>query len=326
MADPIPPLGWIEPAVRTPEQQAEHATAEATMVRQFAFVVPDVPKGTKVNLSGAWNAAPVVADVGRAFIRELQNTGSCVKVGGTNALRCTIAMQRVTVDSPTKAFEPFCWHNYAMSRHYYGDNGVGEGSMGSTFAKSLREDGVIEWPQDSGDNLPDYTHTGDHINITSSQEMAWSSWKNPEVQRVLAESKKHPLGNAGVCQSTNDIKGMILNGYGVAFACNNYIGNAAVHGSGTDAYVKGRWNGKGGHQQWVFGYWEHPTDGPLFAVGNNWSDNTYPKDPAGLMLCCCWVSDADVAAAMRLDSEVYGYSHLDWFPANPAVLDWFVAP
>jgi hypothetical protein len=318
------PLGWIEPAARTQAQWDAHHFAARSFVRQHGLTAPDVPKGSKLILTDFWKHPDVVADLGRPFIRELQNTGSCVKVGGTNALRVSIAGQRVAGESPTKAFEPFCWHNYAMSRHYFGDDGQGEGSMGSTFAKSLQEDGVTDWPQDGGDALPDYKHTGDHINITSSEEMKWSSYRNPEVQKMLAKTKEHKLGSAAELNGPADYKAMALNGYGIAWACNNFIGNASIHGSGDTAYVRGRWDGRGGHQQWMFGYWEHPNDGPLYAVGNNWPDDTYPADPAGLPLCCCWVAESDVVAASRLDAEVYAYSRLNWFPAAPGVLSWLI--
>lgn len=316
------PLGWIPPDDRTQEQQGAHFRAEGTMIRHHGLQAPDVPKGTKIILTQAWNHPNVVTDVGRRLIRELQNTGSCVKVGGTNALRVTIAAQRIASENPTKAFEPFCWHNYAMSRHYIGDDAQGEGSLGSTFAKSLKQDGVIAWPQTPSDNLPDYTQTGDHINITASQEMAWSSFRNPEVQKVLQLSKDHLLGNAAVLQSADDILAMHANGYGVSFACSRFVGKGAIRGEGSNAYVRGKWDSNGGHQQWTFGFWNHPNDGMLIAVGNNWPDDVYPKDPAGLPLCCVWVPVDDVNAAFRYQAEVYGLSHLNWFPAVPKVLTW----
>jgi hypothetical protein len=323
-SDPVPPgpLGWIEPANRTQSQHNAHGFASQRIPQLRGLAAPDLPKGAKIVLTALWNAPEVVQDLGRAFIRELQNTGSCVKVGGTNALRCSVASQRVANDKPTKAFEPFCWHNYAQSRAAFGDTGEGEGSLGSTFAASLETDGVIDWPQDMDDELPDYKHEGDHIHIPSREEMKWSSVRNPSVEKVLQRSREHKLGSAAELKSTEEIKAAVTNGYGVSFACNNFIGNGRVVGSGADAYVEGYWDGRGGHQQWVFGYWEHPTAGPLFAVGNNWGDETYPKDPAGLMLCCLWVKEAKVASAMRLDGEVYALSRINWFPAQPKVLDF----
>jgi hypothetical protein len=321
----MPPLGFIPPSQRTPEQNDAHEFATRGFVKRLALAAPDLPKGSKLILTDLWKHDKVVADLGRPFIRELQNTGSCVKVGGTNALRVSIAAQRVAAANPIKAFEPFCWHNYAMSRHYYGDDGEGEGSMGSTFARSLHEDGMTDWPTDPGDALPDYTKSGDHINITGQQEMRWSSYRNPEVQKMLAKTREHKLGATAELHSAADIKAAIINGYGVSFACNNYIGDASVEGSGADAAVIGYWNGRGGHQQWVLGYWEHLTFGPLFAVGNNWADGTYPRDPAGLMLCCCWVREAKVDSAINnLDAEVYAFSGVNWFAPVPELLDFLI--
>lgn len=321
-----PLLGWIEPAARTIEQVDAHGEAVQKMVA-FSLPPPQLAKGDRIVLTKAWEHPDVVADVGRRLMRELQLSGSCVKVGGTNALRCTIAAQRVAADNPTKAFEPFTWHNYAMSRHAYGQDGPGEGSLGSTFAKSLTDDGVRDWPQDLGDALPDYVIEGDHVRISKAQEMAWSSYRNPMIQAVLKDSRAHLLGGAGECRSPQDILAMNNNGYGVTFACSRFIGNASVRGSGANARVMGAWDSTGGHQQWVFGYEEHPDFGTLFAVGNNWADGTYPRDPSGLPLCTCWVTIADVAAAMRYDSEVYGLSNLSWFPAAPRlpdVLNWSI--
>ncbi len=313
------PLGWIEPANRTAKQHLAHADAMATVPRTTNLAAADLPKGAKLILTAFWNAPEVVQALGRSYIRELQNTGSCVKVGGTNAARCTLAAQAAS--GLIVAVEPFMWHNYADSRHRFGDDGEGEGSMGSSFAASLEEIGIIGWPQDTADQLPDYRKVGDHIEITGQEEMRWSSIRNPAIRAVIEAAKEHKLGSAAECQDTNAIKAAVTNGYGVAFACNNYVGNGSVSGSGAEAYVRGVWDGRGGHQQWIFGYWEHPNDGPLFAVGNNWGDNTYPKDPAGLPLCCLWVKEADVTKAMRLDGEIFAYSNFNWFTPNPKVLD-----
>lgn len=191
--------------------------------------------------------------------------------------------------------------------------------MGSSFAQSLHDDGVDKWPEDTSDTLPDYRRVGEHIEISSRDELTWSSYRNRVVRAMLDKTranKEGKLGSAAELRSAMDIRGMNFNGYGVAFACNNFIGNAAIKGSGANAAVVGKWNGRGGHQQWVFGFWDNPDLGPLYAVGNNWADNTYPHDPAGLPLCCCWVTESKVAAAFRLDAEVYSLSRLNWFPAQ----------
>jgi hypothetical protein len=318
-----PPLGFIRVADRTREQHDAHADAVAAMApaARYALPVPQLAKGEAVRLFDLWKHPDVVADVGFVFDRFHQETGSCVGCGGGNGLFSTIAAQRVAAASPTKAFLPFWPSAYAMSRHYMGDDGRGEGSMGSTFAKALAADGVRDWVPGT-DGMPRYDHS-DGIDMGSSAEMAWSSYRNPDLQKILPVSRQHLVGSAAPCNSVQDVRAMIGNGYGVTFACDNFIGHASVQGSGDSACVVGYWDGRGGHQQSIHAYWEHPSLGPLYWAQNNWPGSTYPRDPAGGPVCGCWVTEAHVESAMRnLGAEVYGLSHLNWFPAQPKVLDW----
>ncbi len=317
----MPALGFISEPNRTPAQQAAHAAASG-LILKFALPRQTMQKGQKVALYNAWKDPIVVAEAGLTFDRIHQITGSCVWAGGTNAVFSTLAIQRLVAENPTKAFLPFTLHNYAMSRHYYGEDGQGEGSMGSTFAKSLKEDGIWDWRDtDPSTTLPNFTHT-DGISVTSADEYHWSSYHWPGVGQVLPLAKPHLFGSAAECKTTDDVWAMIQNGYGVAFACDRYIGHASVKGSGADAYLVGSWDTYGPHQQSIHAVMEHPNDGPLAWAQNNWPGSTYPADPAGGPECGCWVTEAKVKAALTYHAEVYGLSHLSWFPAQPAVLDW----
>lgn len=324
-----PLLGFVTPIERTPEQHQAHELAMTSVppAARFALPAPQLAKGDKVRLFDAWSHPKVVADVGFVFTRFHQLTGSCVGAGGGNGIFSTVATQRLLPSSPTKAFLPFWLAPYGMSRHYMGDDGSGEGSLGSTFAKSLTVDGVTDWLNGSDpDNLPDYEQP-DGIVVSKSVEMQWSSFRNSALAGIVAKSRQHLFGSAAECRGVEDIRGMILNGYGVTFACNNFVGNGRITGSGSDAYVRGRWDSRGGHQQSVHALWEHPNDGPLYWVQNNWPGSVYPRDPAGGPVCGVWVAEVDVTAALRLDAEVYGLSHLNWFPAQPDVpelLHWMV--
>lgn len=315
-------LGYIPPPQRTQIQHDADAAAKAMMPR-FALPPVQLAKGESIRLFDFWSKPEVVTDMGFVFTRIHQFTGSCVWAGGTNAVVSTITAQRMASENPTKAFMPFTLHNYAMSRHYMGDDREGQGSFGSTFAKSLRLDGVRDWPQVPTDNLPDYTME-DGICLNSATEMKWSSYRNPELQSVLAVSKAHLFGATTEAKAVSDIRSLIVNGYGISFACNNYIGNASIQGSGSDACLIGEWDTYGPHQQSIHAYWEHPNFGPLYWAQNSWPGSTYPRDPAGGPVCGCWVKESKVTAAMRLDAEVFGFSHLDWFPAQPEVLNYFV--
>lgn len=310
-----PNLGWIPPSERTKDQHDAHHASVARMAR-FAMRDRQLAKGDKIILSDFWTKPEVVQDTGVAFDRSPfhQTTGSCVGAGGGNALYTLIAVQRCLSEGATVAFVPWWPFSYGRCRFNEGDRGQGEGAMGSSFADTIVKEGVLAATEKG---LPQFQND-DGYTLSEHTELAWSDGGSRLVTDYLDEARPHPLGTAAELRSTNDIKNAIINGYPGPFACDRYIGEASVRG---DAVV-GKWDSSGGHQQWFFGYWEHPDLGPLFAIGNNWHRDVYPKDPGGLPLVCCWVREADVAAAFRYQAEVYAFSHLNWFPAQPKILDW----
>jgi len=312
------PLGWIEPKDRTPAVWAAHARATAMMAR-FADSALPLPTGpVRVLLTEAFKARQVVADVGLTFQRFRQLTGSCVGAGGGSALFTLIAVQRLLATHPTKAFIPWWPFDYGRSRFRLGDTRPGEGSLGSMFAEAVTKDGVMSAAEPG---LPTFD-SADGLAITERQEMEWSDGDSPSVMKWLDTAKQHPLGTAAEMSRPLDMKAAVINGYPGTFACDRFIGNARVQGSGANARVVGKWDGNGGHQQWFAGYEDNPELGPLYAIGNNWARETYPMDPGGLPPCCCWVKEADVAAAFRYHAEVYAFSHLSWFPAQPEMVSW----
>ncbi len=222
----------------------------------------------------------------------------------------------------------FTWHNYAMSRHYMGDDGQGDGSLGSTFFKSLGIDGVTVWDT-ANPKLPQYHDRGDEgLDVGNGSgdgskiEYQWSTVRNATVNEVLTLSRQHLMMQGAECKTVQDIKAMVLNGYGVSFACNDYIGHGTLKGSGDNARVMGRWDSGGGHQQYIVGYEEHVDFGPIYLAGNNWPKGTYPITPSQ-PVCFVWVTEADVVSAQRnLDSEVYGIGRPDGFPAQPELLNY----
>lgn len=322
-----PTLGFIKKIDRTRDQENAHDDAMQLIrpMARFGLPVKQLLPGQAVRLFDHWQNEDVKTDIGFAISRSHQYTGSCVNSGFWNALSTTIATQRVAADDPIEAFLPFTLHNYAMSRHYMGDDGEGEGSMGSTIAKSATVDGVRDWPVDRTDVMPDYQQDESQgVRVTSSDEMKWSSIRNPGVNDVLQVSRKRLVGSAAECKTVEDIQAAVQNGKGVTFACDNYIGNASIQGSGKDACVIGYWDGSGGHQQSILAIWNHPTLGMLYWAQNNWDANTYPRDPAGGPICGCWVLEKKVEAALRLDAEVYSISHVPGQPAMPKVLTWLM--
>lgn len=318
----MPPLGWISPKDRTQAQMDAHEAALAKMPR---FTIQGgttsvLAKGDKVCLYKAWSDPLVVADVGFIFPRFHQLTGSCVGAGWGQACFSLIAVQRLLAVNPTVAFIPFWPFDYGRCRYNEGDRGQGEGAMGSSIAEVCVKEGVISA---SEPGLPAFQNN-DGLVLTSNLEMQWSDGASSTVTKYLNAAKMHPVGAAAQLQNVQDVKTAILNGYPVTFACDDYIGRASVQGSGADAAVVGYWDGAGGHQQSIHGYWENATLGPLYHVQNNWPGSTYPADPAGAPICSCWVTEAKVTAAFRLSAEVYALSHLSWFPAQPSVIPWLI--
>jgi hypothetical protein len=135
-----PLLGFITPKERTQDQHDAHAAAMAAACVKFTLPMPQLAKGEALRLTDFHKDPLVTADRGgKVFTRIHQWTGSCVWAGGTNALVATLSAARLSAN-PVKAILPFTLHNYAMSRHYMGDDSQGDGSMGSTFYKSLTQD------------------------------------------------------------------------------------------------------------------------------------------------------------------------------------------
>lgn len=321
-----PPLGWIRPADRDADAQAAHAAAMASMPR-FALGAADIPTGPlNIRLFKAWTEPNVVADCGGiTFDRFHQLTGSCVGAGGGNALFTLIAMQRLLTSGATKAFIPWWPHPYGQSRAIAGFRGRGEGSLGSTFFKALQQYGVPDAVEAVSQGVVGFKQT-DGLTLTSQEEMAWSDGGSTLVKGFNDEAIRRPLGSGQEVTDVVGIRAALANGYPITFACDRYIGRASVKGSGANAAVCGSWDSNGGHQQSLHAVWDNPDLGPLYWAQNNWPGNTYPRDPAGGPVCGCWVTESNVTAALRYDSEVFALSHLEGGvvvqPDVQTVLDW----
>lgn len=321
MATPL--LGWIEPKDRTQDQHDAHAAAMAGMAN-FACFYSD-PGPVKAMLTDFWKDPDVIADVGLTFNGFHQLTGSCVGASEGNAIFTLGAVQRKVADSPTKAFLPFWPWAYGITRYTEGDRGQGEGAVDSVMGQVLHTKGCLDA---ATAGLPQFSQSSDGLALTSSIEIKWSDGAriDPNLASVAAQRL---VGTVAPLNSPADIKACILNGYPVLDGCANYVGNGHITGTGSNAYVTGRYDGRGGHSTCYLGYWDHPTDGPLYLYSNQWPTNTYPVDPAGAGRCCVWLPESEVAKLFRTggdQGETMGLSHEAGFPAQPKVLDYFYAP
>lgn len=318
-----PPLGWISPSQRNPIQNAAHALAVSRHVN-FALAPPVLPKGSKVILTEVWNDSIVKQDTGIEFTGFQQLTGSCVGASSGNAVATLNMIQRLLTTGATKAFIPWWLFSYGRTRYNEGDHGQGEGAIDSVMGQTLAKEGCFSITEMTG--LPDY-ETDDGFYLTSQLEYQWSDGIASVVTACQTVAKQHPIGSIATLNDVAGIKAAIVNGYPVLDGCSMYVGDASIKGDGDDAYVVGTYDGKGGHSTCILGYYEHPNDGPLYLYSNQWPTLTYPRDPAGGGRCCCWITESTMDKLFQLGGdggETMALSHLDYFPAQPAVLDWFL--
>lgn len=315
----MPQLGWIPPSQRTNDQNDAHALA---LSRMIAFTLPYTapPKGTKVILTDFWKNASVVADVGFEFNGFYQFTGSCVGVSTGNAVFTLGAVQRTLSDAPTKAFVPFWGWNYGTCRYKEGDRGQGEGAVDSVMGEVLKTGVLVSTEQ----GLPQFKRTSDGMQLDKTTELRWSDGGSSLVKGFDSAAKQFPVGGIAPLSSVDDIAASIINGYPVLDGCEYYIGGGSIKGSGADAYVVGKYDGRGGHSTCILGYWNHPNDGELFLYSNQWGTSTYPTDPAGGGRCCVWTPRSNLELLFSRyggdNGETMALSHLNYLPAQPDIL------
>ncbi len=318
----VPLLGWVAPQDRTQAQQDEH---DATIQAMPKFAIAGAPiklaKGEKIILGAMWADPRVVADVGLTFNRFHQLTGSCVGASTGNMIFTLAAVQRCI--NQTKAVLPWWMYNYGRGRSVGGMNGQGEGGIDSAAIKQLVSEGIIDYAAHS--TLPRFK-TDDGLYLTSAIEMQYSNGGAAVNTSLVGEGKVHPLGTAAVANNPQDIYQGIVNGYPTLYGCDDYVGHGSIAGSGDAAYVRGRYDGRGGHSTGFHGIWEHPNDGPLYLYQNNWPVSTYPKDPAGGTDCSVWLPESEVAkiwSQLSGKGETFVLSHLNWFPSqSDEILNW----
>jgi hypothetical protein len=257
-----------------------------------------------------------------SFIAEGIVVHNCVGASAGNAIFTLAAMQRLLATNPTAAFIPFWPFAYGRTRANEGDRGQGEGAVDSVMGQTLVKEGVLD-ATTSG--LPTYD-TSDGFCLTSSIEMQWSDGNSSTVTKWESTAKVHPLGSAATLNSPQEIQTAIINGYPVLDGCSYYVGNGSIKGSGSNAYVTGHYDGRGGHSTCFLGFWSHPSDGPLYLYSNQWPTNTYSVDPAGGGRCCVWLPESEVEKLFRYggsDGETMALSHLTAFPSqSESVIDW----
>lgn len=312
------PLGWIEPALRTPEMHNAVGIAQSKFLK-MALARPTLPRGTKLMLTDFWFCPEVLTDLNNIIFTGFhQLTGACVGVSDGDGVFTLSAVQRCVADAPTKAFIPWWPTSYGRSRAKSGIHGQGEGSIDSVMGQVMVDEGV-------DDALQAQFDTTDGFTLTKSLEMQWSDGNSSLVTNRITHTKQFPMGGLAAVEDVDGIYAGIVNGYPCLNGCNNYMGSASVRQTSTGRVALGTYNGRGGHSTTFLGIWEHPDLGTLFNYHNQWPGSTYPDDDSGKSRCSCWALESEVAKLFRTggnNGETMLMSHLTYLPAQPKVLDW----
>lgn len=321
-----PPLGYIEPHLRNQMQQDAHNAALAKGIR-FSLPLMTLAKGEKIILTDMFKNIDVIGDLGGEFTGFGQYTGSCVGVSAGDGEAIIAAVQRTIADAPTKAFIPWWPFAYGRTRYNEGDRGQGEGAVDSVMGQTLNQEGSFDINQPG---LPSFSKTGaDGWWLTKNQELLWSDGARIDP-KWLAVAKNSTIKGVAPVNTTDEMVSAIVNGYPILTGCSMYVGHGSISGSGDTAYVRGHYDGSGGHSTIRCGVWNHPTDGMLILYWNQWDTSTYPKDPAGGVRCSVWLPIAEEEKMLNRyggnNGETMLLSHLDSTPVQPKVYDWIVAP
>lgn len=320
-----PPLGFIEPKDRNADQEAAHLASMARM-RAFTLAPATLAPGQKVILTDFLKDPEVIADMGMHFPGFRQLTGSCVGVTEGEITAVLSAVQRKIGENPTRAFVPWWPYAYGMTRFNEGDRGQGEGAVSSVMGATLEKDGTFARTEVTG--LPEWD-TRDGLCLSKRIEFDWSDGGSRLVQQHVPLGRTHRFGARAPVHTTQDIVTSVVNGYPVANGCAYFISGGKIRGSGDTAYVRGKFDGRGGHETSFIGAWNHPNDGILFGYWNHWDASTYPADPAGLPRCACWTPESEVHRMLNAGwnginpGEAFSVSHVDYFPAQvDKIVNW----
>lgn len=303
--------GWIAPNERDAAGNLAHGSVMSAMPRLLIAGASANENATKVCLWDCWEPA-----LGKKYTGVHQITGSCVGAGGGNALFSLAAADVIKRRDPEKCHVPFWLLPYGISRMLAGMNDRGDGSLGSTFAKAVREYGHIPAGESS---LPTYDER-DGLTWGQEAEYTWSQGRRIDP-KYLAAAKPHLVKSTAQCRTTDDVRDGLKNYYSIAHA-SNWGGGMQCRTKGTKDPVlmnsrQTTWN----HQMSCQGWWDHPELGEIFYILNQWGLNAHGTCPSGAPKGGFWISKADMQDIVS-QGETFAFSQFDGFPGLPQPLDF----
>lgn len=252
-------------------------------------------------------------DKDHSFIAGGLAVHNCVGAGGGNTVFSLAAIEVVRLKDPEEALVPFWPLPYGRSRHHAGMRGRGEGSLGSTFAQAMREDGIV--PANL-EGLPKFEDS-DGLTLTKNIELEWSDGAAIS-SNWLEKARKHLVKTTAPCRSADDLREALRNYYPCSFA-GDWGGLMQCPVTGNPPVLLNRRSGSWGHQQSAHGWWNHPELGEIFYIMNQWGQDTHGRCPTGAPPGGYWIKKADADYQCR-KGEVFAFSQFTGFPAQK--IDW----
>lgn len=255
-----------------------------SVARSRSDAVPDL------KIIGAWQLESRRYALWKAPIQVLgkhlpyiwQTTGSCVGAGGANCAR-TSACVEILAGDPEEYRELWWPFTYGRSRFHAGMKTPGEGSFGEAYAKAATEDGFIAHADVPG--LPQFEQVQGWLRLPQSVEMSWSDGDAQQSMNLLTKSRANIFKNVARAQSKDDCIAALANGYCLTQASMFGTRTMVPNPRGNPAVRIAEWDGSWAHQMFVDEFWDHPTEGEIFRIPNNWGPTAHGSptgdEPAG---------------------------------------------
>ena len=270
-------FGWIRPEDRTSSQTEAHEQCKSELIRTFGasgLSGQPVNKGDRYPLWKVFEALP-----GKKAPYVNQTTGSCVGAGGYNALMTLMMVEIVTKKEPEKwnlLWWPF---TYEVSRSLAGFHSKGEGSLGTTWFKAIKDFGM---PRADYPGLPKYQQRNGWLYLDESIELKWSY--NPELRDEWdEEAMEHPIEGGLEVRSIEELDAALTSGYPCTIASGIWGTRSSED---LDGWMVAKWNDRWSHQQYIDEVvYPSSKTGKLYRIGNNWNETAHPRptmgEPAG---------------------------------------------
>lgn len=291
-------FGWIDFPLRTIEQMENHERIVAAMPEFPAQQLYRDDKGRYA----LWNVGE--KHFGSRLKYNFQQTGSCVGAAWGNM---TKTMQRVEIAlGDLEVYKEIWWpFTYGRGRLRGGMSRPGEGSFGSAQAEAAIKDGCLAI-EDKPD-LPQFTEQNGWLVISGRTEISWSDGDAQQSIDCLPIAVHHLFKAAAVIKGSSEARAAIQNGYALTLASN--FGTRDIRPVGSPAVNVGTWSDNWAHQMYCDEAWDHPTEGLIFRIGNNWGPNAHPSPTQGEPVGGFYIR-ANTFDRICQTGEVYAFSGL----------------